>query len=96
MDDKTNRVDFPEFLTIFEWNEKPLETEASIIDAFRQFDKKKNGLISTKKLKKIMTGMGEKLSDAEVDEMVRQAECYNGEGKVKYKKFVQVMMADDD
>lgn len=39
-----------------------------------------------------MTGMGEKLSDAEFDQMIRQAECYNGDGKVKYRKFVKVMM----
>ena len=43
---------------------------------------------------KIMTGMGEKLSQAEVDEMVRQTECYNGDGKVKYEKFVKMMMED--
>ena len=36
--------------------------------------------------------MGEKLSEAEVDEMIRQAECFNGDGKVKYKKFVKMMM----
>ena len=43
---------------------------------------------------KIMTGMGEKLSQTEVDEMVRQTECYNGDGKVKYEKFVKMMMED--
>ena len=43
---------------------------------------------------KIMTGMGEKLSPGEIDEMVRQTECYNGDGKVKYEKFVKMMMAD--
>ena len=67
----TNKIDFPEFLTMYENNYKEPETEEGIIAAFREFDKKGNGLISTKKLKKIMTGMGESLSSEEVDEMVK-------------------------
>ena len=90
----TNKIDFPEFLTMYENNYKEPETEEGIIAAFREFDKKGNGLISTKKLKKIMTGMGETLSSEEIDEMVRQAECFNGDGKVKYKKFIKMMMSD--
>ena len=77
-----------------EKNEKKVPTEASIIACFREFDKKGKGVISTKKLMKIMTGMGEKLSSGEIDEMVRQTECYNGDGKVKYEKFVKMMMAE--
>ena len=74
--------------------EKPLETEASIIAAFREFDRKGKGVISTKKLMKIMTGMGEKLSTEEVEEMVKYTNCYNGDGKVKYEKFVKMMFVD--
>ena len=94
LDDQRSSVDRldPEFLTILDKKGKEPETEQNICDAFRVFDVKGNGLISSKKLKKIMTGMGEKLSDAEVDEMIRQAECFNGDGKVKYKKFVKMMM----
>ena len=38
--------------------------------------------------------MGEKLTDEEFDFMIREAECYNGDGKVKYEKFVKVMMEE--
>ena len=85
-------MDFPEFLTILDRKGKEPETEEDICDAFRVFDVKGNGVISSKKMKKIMTGMGEKLSDEEFDHMIRQAECYSGDGKVKYAKFVKVMM----
>ena len=88
------KIMFPDFLTVLEKNEKKPETARSIIAAFREFDRKGRGVISTKKLMKIMTGMGEKLSQTEVDEMVRQTECYNGDGKVKYEKFVKMMMED--
>ena len=43
-----------------------------------------------------MTGMGEKLSTEEVDEMVKYTNCYNGDGKVKYEKFVKMMFVDQD
>ena len=90
----SNKIKFPEFLAILEKNEKKPETEKSIIAAFRVFDKKGKGVISTKKFMKIMTGMGEKLSPAEAEEMIKQTDCYNGDGKVKYEKFVKSMMAD--
>ena len=70
------------------------ETEKDICDAFRAFDVKGNGVISSKKMKKIMTSMGEKLSDEEFDIMIKEAECYNGDGKVKYEKFVKFMMEE--
>ena len=93
-DTPSNKITFPEFITILQKYEKPLETDASIIAAFREFDRKGKGVISTKKLMKIMTGMGEKLSTEEVDEMVKYTNCYNGDGKVKYEKFVKMMFVD--
>ena len=92
--DKVNRIDFPVFLAIVERKSIKPETEKSICDAFRTFDVKGKGTITSKKLKQIMTGMGEKLSDAEVDEMIKQAECCNGDGKVKYEKFIKMMMTE--
>ena len=41
-----------------------------------------------------MTSMGEKLSEEEFDLMIKEAECYNGDGKVKYEKFVKFMMEE--
>ena len=86
--------DFPELLKILDKKGKPPETEEDIMSAFRVFDVKGNGVISSKKMKQIMTSMGEKLSDEEFDLMIREAECYNGDGKVKYEKFVRVMMEE--
>ena len=86
--------DFPEVLKILDKKGKDPETEVDICDAFRVFDVKGNGVISSKKMKKILTSMGEKLSEEEFDLMVREAECYNGDGKIKYEKFVKFMMEE--
>ena len=84
--------DFPEVLKILDKKGKEAETEKEICNAFRAFDVKGKGVISSKKMKEVMTSMREKLSDEEFDLMIREAECYNGDGKIKYEKFVKVMM----
>jgi calmodulin len=39
-----------------------------------------------------MTNLGEKLSDAEADEMIREADV-DGNGQISYEEFVKVMLA---
>jgi hypothetical protein len=43
------------------------------------FDKDGNGFVSAAELKHVMTNLGEKLSDEEVDEMIREADV-DGDG----------------
>ncbi|CAD6229397.1 unnamed protein product [Miscanthus lutarioriparius] len=61
-------------------------------EAFRVFDKDQNGFISAAELRHVMTNLGEKLSDEEVGEMIREADV-DGNGNINYDEFVKVMMA---
>ena len=55
-------------------------------------DKDGNGFISAAELRHIMTNLGEKLTDEEVDEMIREADI-DGDGQINYEEFVKMMMA---
>ena len=46
------------------------------------FDKDGNGYISAAELRHVMTNLGEKLTDEEVDEMIREADI-DGDGQGK-------------
>ncbi len=48
------------------------------------FDKDGNGFISAAELRHVMTNLGEKLTDEEVDEMIKEADL-DGDGMVNYE-----------
>merc|ERR1711966_600076 len=70
--DGNGTIDFPEFLTMMARKMKDSDSEEEIREAFRVFDKDGNGFISAAELRHIMTNLGEKLTDEEVDEMIRE------------------------
>ena len=59
---------------------KDTDSEEEIREAFRVFDKDGNGFISAAELRHVMTNLGEKLTDEEVDEMIREADI-DGDGQ---------------
>ena len=63
---------------------KDTDSEDELREAFRVFDKDGNGFISAAELRHVMTNLGEKLTDEEVDEMIREADI-DGDGQVNYE-----------
>lgn len=47
------------------------------------FDKNNDGLISSTELRHVMTNLGERLSEEEVDDMIKEADS-DGDGMVNY------------
>lgn len=90
--DGNGSIDFPEFLSLMARKMKDTDTEEELVDAFRVFDWDGNGLISAAELRHVMTNLGEKLTDEEVDEMIKEADL-DGDGHINYEEFVRMMMA---
>ena len=85
-------IDFSEFLNLMSRKMKDVDSEEELKEAFRVFDKDQTGFISAQELRHVMTNLGEKLSDEEVDEMIRQVDVDRDE-QINYEEFVKVMMA---
>lgn len=53
-------------------------------EAFKVFDKDGNGFISEAELRNVMVNLGEKLTDEEVENMIREADV-DGDGQINYQ-----------
>ncbi|KAG1342689.1 putative Calmodulin [Cocos nucifera] len=90
--DQNGTIDFSEFLNLMARKMKDTDSEEELKEAFKVFDKDQNGFISAAELRHVMTNLGEKLTDEEVDEMIREADI-DGDGQVNYEEFVRMMLA---
>ncbi|PWA30871.1 calmodulin [Artemisia annua] len=90
--DQNGTIDFSEFLNLMARKMKDTDSEEELKEAFKVFDKDQNGYISAAELRHVMTNLGEKLTDEEVDEMIREADM-DGDGQVNYEEFVRMMLA---
>ncbi|KAK3033925.1 hypothetical protein RJ639_034725 [Escallonia herrerae] len=95
--DQNGTIDFPEFLNLMSRKMKvnyytDTDSEEELREAFKVFDKDQNGSISAAELHHVMTNLGEKLTDEEVNEMIREADL-DGDGQVSYEEFVRMMLA---
>ena len=58
------------------------------------FDQDGNGLISAAELRHVMTYLGEKMTEEEVDEMISFGDV-DGDGQLNYEEFVRMIVSDD-
>jgi calmodulin len=70
VDSKSDGIDFGQFLGLLAQSENDRDSEGEIREAFKIFDQSNCGTISVMELQRIMTSLGEKLSNEEFDEMV--------------------------
>nr|XP_055100487.1 calmodulin-like [Symphalangus syndactylus] len=86
--DSNGRVGFPESVTMRARKMKDAGSKDEMREAFRVFDKDGHGYTSAPELHHAMTNLGEKLTDEEVDEMIREADI-DGDSQVNYEQFSQ-------
>ncbi|XP_065839269.1 myosin light chain 3, skeletal muscle isoform-like [Oscarella lobularis] len=88
------RVSFEEFLPIVGTlsNRREQGTQEDFIEGLRVFDKDGNGMISAGELRHVLTSLGERLSDDEVDQLLQGVEHDSG-GNINYEEFVKLIMS---
>jgi len=90
--DNTGKVEFTDFLGLMARKIKEVESEDQVNDAFSVFDKDGQGYISAQELRHVMTNLGEKLSEEEVDMMLKEAHI-GDDGMIAYRDFTKVLMS---
>jgi len=89
--DGSRSVDQPEFFRLMAMPLVQKDTEEEFIQAFEMFDKNKTGKLGVEELQVILLNLGEKLTDEEVEEILREADT-DGDGCINYAEFVDMMV----
>ena len=77
-------IEFNEFCFMMSNKMKERDSEKELKEAFRVFDKNGDNFISAAELLHVMTNLGEKLTDEEAEEMIKEADL-DGDGRVSYE-----------
>uniref|UniRef100_D1FQ44 Putative myosin light chain 1 n=1 Tax=Simulium nigrimanum TaxID=683695 RepID=D1FQ44_SIMNI len=87
------RISFEVFLPIYQAISKQRtgDTADDFIEGLRHFDKDASGFISSAELRHLLTTLGEKLSDEEVEQLLTNQE--DSQGNVNYEEFVRMVMS---
>merc|ERR1711936_41901 len=87
------RVTFETFLPMLQdVSSKPIrDTVDDFVEGLKHFDKEGNGLISTVELRHLLTGLGEKMSEEEVELLIHGKE--DSQGNINYEEFVKMVLA---
>lgn len=86
---------------------KDTDSEEEIREAFRVFDRDGNGFISAAELRHVMTSIGEKLNEEEVNAMIQEADSskyqvsitwiranlIDNDGQIDYNEFVTLLVS---
>ncbi|XP_050717220.1 calmodulin-like [Eriocheir sinensis] len=83
-------VSYDMFMSLLNRDLPPADSPEEIREAFGVFDKDGNGCISATELKHVLMTMGDKLTQEEVDIMIREADI-DGAGQIHYEQFVRMM-----
>merc|ERR1712154_213204 len=92
--DGDGTIDFDEFLAMLTRKANTNQMEDDIEKAFKVFDKGNRGKIGPNELREIMLGLGEDLTDEQLQIMIKEIDS-DGDGYVTFEDFKNVMLSDD-
>ena len=78
------KIELPEFISVMLEKMRELDSEDEIRKCFQVFDRDGNGHINFQELKCMMDLAGTKLSDYDIDEILKRADT-NGDGQLDYE-----------
>ncbi|TKR77178.1 hypothetical protein L596_018197 [Steinernema carpocapsae] len=86
------RISFEEFVPIYQTINKNRENHSleEFVEGLSHFDKDGNGMINVAELRHLLTTLGERLSDEEVDQLLNGHE--DSQGNVNIADFVRTIM----
>ena len=86
-----NEINFENFVSIVNRREKDVDTEEEVLNALKFFDKEGNGLININDLKNIMINISKNLSEAEINDMLKEADL-DMDGFINYEEFIRSLL----
>ncbi|KAF0876722.1 CAM2B protein, partial [Crocuta crocuta] len=90
--DVNGTMDLPGVLSMTTRKMKDMGNEEDICEAFWVFDKDGNAYISVAELCGVRTNLGERPTDEEINELIREADT-DGDRQLHYEEFIQMMIA---
>mmetsp|Transcript_145451 Transcript_145451/g.205953 ORF Transcript_145451/g.205953 Transcript_145451/m.205953 type:complete len:141 (+) Transcript_145451:32-454(+) len=89
-----SRISFEEFMPIYNdaKSSNPTGTQADFVEGLKVFDKDGGGQISASELRHVLTSLGEKLTDDEVDALLENLNI-TSTGSVNCSEFVASVMS---
>ncbi|EDW32553.1 GL11701 [Drosophila persimilis] len=88
--DGNGSIELEEFASMIIRKMHDTNHEDELRDAFRVFDKENNGYITSSELKVVLTALGMKLPDDEIEEMIREYDI-DQDGRLDFEEFVNMM-----
>ncbi|CAB4492314.1 uncharacterized protein OCT59_010897 [Rhizophagus irregularis] len=87
------KISFDKFLEILLRPDgfAPAASYEEIFEGFQVFDKDRTGYISVGEVKYVLTSLGEKLSEAEVDDLIKIVDV-DKNGNIKYEDFIKKIL----
>ncbi|XP_064483637.1 myosin regulatory light chain sqh [Ornithodoros turicata] len=90
MNEAPGPINFTMFLTLFGERLQGTDPEEVIKNAFACFDEENVGIIHEERLRDLLTSMGDRFSDEDVDEMYREAPI-DKNGMFDYLEFTRIL-----